>query len=57
MPEAVWYLVDGATGRVVSHLAAATPPVLGGWPDRYVIDPSPSADELATYRAWLEAEL
>lgn len=57
MPDAVWYLVDGATGRVVSHLAASTPPVLGGWPDRYVIDPSPSAEALASYRAWLEAEL
>lgn len=54
MAERTWFVVESATGRVVSHLVSATRPNLGGWPvDVYELEQDPPEADVAAYRAWL----
>lgn len=56
MPSPTWFVVEIASGRVVSHLVAATRPWLAGWPaSTYEVELDPPAADVAAYRAWLDA--
>lgn len=53
MADRTWYLVERATGTVVSHSTAQVEPF--PWSELYLVTATPRPDELDRYVGWLES--